>query len=1035
MRESGCETYRGVPQVGQLVSVRRRQWIVSDIDKSDPKALGHQSQHLLTLSSIDEDALGEELSIIWELEPGALIVERSGLPEISAFDDPSHLDAFLDAIRWGAITNADRNFLQAPFRSGVTIEDFQLDPLVRAIGMARVNLLIADDVGLGKTIEAGLVIQEMLLRHRARSVLVICPSSLQKKWQDEMDEKFGLSFKIVDTEYVRQLRRDRGIHANPWTSFPRLITSQDWIKSGEGQRLLREVLPYKSHYPRKFDILVVDEAHNVAPSGSANYVLESQRTRLIREIAPHFQHKLFLTATPHNGYTESFTSLLELLDDQRFARNIIPDERHLKNSMVRRLKADLPGYAKRRIEPLLISYRDDERDAYQDLLAYCESRESASGTKAIGSKFITTLLKKRFLSSPAAFYSTLERHIESLSSNGYKSAPTKLDEKILRKAILRTEDDYSVDRDLEDSQLEAVEVASRSIEPLSGLERELVNKLRGWAQRSSHQSNAKSAAICDWIKDHLMTNGAWNNQRVILFTEYRTTQQWLQSILTQYGFGAERLAIIHGGIDSDEREQIKAAFQTHPDESPLRILLATDAASEGIDLQNHCDSLIHLEIPYNPNVMEQRNGRIDRHGQKSLEVVIWHPVDADSAAQSAVGGHHDDIIRALRKLESMREDMGSVNPVIAPQMSDLIEGAKSELSTREAELKIEKARTFVKGERQLNERIERLHTQLIETQSDYHLTPEHIEAAVRAGLALAEKPSLKVTELKDAPSGSVFEMPELAGSWAKCSKGLRHPFTGVVRPITFDHGVAKGRDDVVLVHLNHQLVQMCLRLLRAEVWAPSDTKKLNRAAIRAVPDSELSQVIAITVSRLVVTGGNHHRLHEEIIYSAGYLSDSSHNRERGVTTISRFLDVSIPASVLGNVSSKIIDLFNKHKESILKSVEARSSERLKDLQGALSRMRDKELSDIATVLDELEEVIKAELLKAEQPEQMALFTEDERTQVRRDFDALRARLARIPEEREFETNGISHRYSEFLERTFPVAVIFLIPESWAGSVI
>ena len=206
---------------------------------------------------------------------------------------------------------------------------------------APLRVLIADDVGLGKTIEAGLVIQEMLLRHRARTVLIICPASLQEKWRIEMLEKFGLEFTVVDTAYIKQLRRERGIHANPWTSHPRLIASMDWAKGGEGLRAMRDVLPPHVSYPRKFDILVVDEAHNVAPAAGTHYALESQRTRFVRAIGPHFQHRLFLTATPHNGYTESFTSLLELLDDQRFARNILPDEKRLSQVMIRRLKSDL----------------------------------------------------------------------------------------------------------------------------------------------------------------------------------------------------------------------------------------------------------------------------------------------------------------------------------------------------------------------------------------------------------------------------------------------------------------------------------------------------------------------------------------------------------------------------------------------------------------------------------------------------------------------------------------------------------------------
>src|SRR5262249_21296510 len=157
------------------------------------------------------------------------------------------------------------------------IQDFQLDPLVRAIDMARTNLLIADDVGLGKTIEAGLVIQEMLVRHRIRTVLVLCPASLQEKWRSAMQEKFGLDFRIVTTEYLKEMRRQQGLHSTPWTSHPFLITSMDWAKQGEGLRLLRDVLPPQVSHPRKFDLLIVDEAHNVAPAAGP-YPIESQRT-------------------------------------------------------------------------------------------------------------------------------------------------------------------------------------------------------------------------------------------------------------------------------------------------------------------------------------------------------------------------------------------------------------------------------------------------------------------------------------------------------------------------------------------------------------------------------------------------------------------------------------------------------------------------------------------------------------------------------------------------------------------------------------
>src|SRR3954471_23602811 len=162
---------RTIPEQGQLVSVRSRQWTVQHVRAGTlpPPALYPAfggPQHLVTLASVEDDGLGEELQVVWEIEPGAKVIEKVALPEPTGFDPPDKLDAFLDAVRWGAASTADVKNIQAPFRSGIDIEDYQLDPVVRAIQMPRVNLLIADDVGLGKTIEAGMVALELIIRHR-----------------------------------------------------------------------------------------------------------------------------------------------------------------------------------------------------------------------------------------------------------------------------------------------------------------------------------------------------------------------------------------------------------------------------------------------------------------------------------------------------------------------------------------------------------------------------------------------------------------------------------------------------------------------------------------------------------------------------------------------------------------------------------------------------------------------------------------------------------------------------------------------------
>lgn len=1024
-------TRLGVPEAGQLVSVRNRQWIVADVD-TVPFSKGQSAQSLVSLTSIDEDALGEELQVIWELEPGAHVIERAGLPDVTGrFDDPEILEAFLDAVRWGAATNVDRGYLQAPFRSGISIEDFQLDPLVRAIDMARTNLLIADDVGLGKTIEAGLIVQEMILRHRARTMLVLCPASLQEKWRAEMEEKFGLEFRIIDTNYVNQLRRDRGLHANPWTSFPRIITSIDWAKQGEGLRLFKDALPAHVGHPRKFDLLIIDEAHNVSPT-VGRYAVESLRTRLVRLIAPHFQHKLFLTATPHDGYTESFTALLELLDDQRFARNVMPNEAQLARVMVRRLKSDLVDadgnkiYPERRLEALEVDHSQDEREVRILLDDYIAERtKNDAGTSHMGA-FVYQLLRKRLSSSPSAFASTLERHIETIEGRGDKqSRAGKLDDRILRRAIAKTKEDYDDDELREGAESEAVGEAGRHMRPPTDQERNILGRLRGWANGARNQTDAKADAILKWLEEHLKKEGDWTNERVILFTEYRSTQTWMQQILVGHGYGADRLQLIFGGMDPDEREAVMAAFQADPAQSPVRILLATDAASEGIDLQNHCHLMIHLEIPYNPNVMEQRNGRIDRHGQRADEVVIWHPVDAD-------GEHGKDILRALRKLDTMRADMGSVNPVITPQLPDLLEGRRSQFDTTEAQARIKRSRKFVRVEKDVAERVSKLHERLDETRREQRFTAENVEATVRVALRLAEMPDLEPATLDGIDAGKCFEMPSLSGSWQRCLEGLPHPYTGIIRPITFDHAAAKGRDDVVLVHLNHRLVQMSLRLLRAQIWISDDARKgLNRIAVRTLPDQDLSEPAVLVISRLIVVGGNHHRLHEELTQAGGYLRENGFRREDRVAKVTGLMTAAQPAKVSDNIAEMLTSRFAKARDAVMDTVSARSKDRLRNLANTIDTRRRKEIKDIQQVLDDLEASLKEELVKDSQPQQLSLFSEDERLQLNRDISALEARLERIPEEKDAETRTIEARHANAIDHTFPVAIIFVVPESMA----
>jgi superfamily II DNA or RNA helicase len=756
------------PEQGQLVSVRSRNWMVNEVAPSTLPASGLRgladAQTLVTLTSVEDDGLGEEAQVVWELEPGARVIEKVALPEPTGFDPPDQLNAFLDAVRWGASSSADVRNIQAPFRSGIDIEDYQLDPVVRAIRMPRVNLLVADDVGLGKTIEAGMVALELIIRHRARKVLIVCPSSLQVQWQEQMRDKFGLDFRIVGGELMRELRRERGIHVNPWNHFPCLITSIDFLKRERPLRMFREILPGPDDplYPRKFDLPIVDEAHNCAPSGRGKYATDSLRTKALRLLAPHFEHKLFLSATPHNGYPESFSALLELLDSQRFARSTPPDRKQLDAVMVRRMKSELPPrwdgsprFPRRVLEPLEVPYTDEEQAIHAALKRYADlrSKRARDNAESVATDFVLKTLKKRLFSSPAAFLTTLNKHEASLRASSKKAGGATPSLGMLKRDLDRIDEDYADDEEYDEATGEAVETASRLFSEATAEELGLIRTMRDWAERACSQNDSKARKLIAWLNEHIRPGGQWADERIILFTEYRATQKWLSEVLASEGLaGQDRMMTMYGGMDSKHREAVKAAFQSSPAQSPVRILLATDAASEGLDLQNHCSRLVHYEVPWNPNRMEQRNGRIDRHGQKADLVRVFHFV---SQGYNQRRGQTSDVpageleadleflMRVAQKVETIREDLGSVGQVLADDVEAAMLGRGYNLArTETAERGSEPVRRMLKFERDLARQIQELLEQYRQTQKELRLSPANIQKVVEVGLRLAEQPPL-----------------------------------------------------------------------------------------------------------------------------------------------------------------------------------------------------------------------------------------------------------------------------------------------------
>jgi SNF2-related domain len=347
------------PAVGELVQVRSRRWLVDEV--LEPKVPGQTC--VVRLSRADDDAQGQPLDVLWDYELDRLILKEEGWTDLAAkgFDQPNQFAAFLHTLRWNCVTATDPDLFQAPFRAGIKIDAYQMEPLRKALRLPRVNLFIADDTGLGKTIEAGLIARELLLRKKAKTIVVAAPPSVLDQWKAELEERFGLVFELLDRAYLTRMRRERGFGVNPWRTHSRFLISHNLLIDPTYADPLREWLG--GFLPGS--LLILDEAHHAAPSSGGRYGIETKFTRAVRDLAGRFEHRLFLSATPHNGHSNSFSTLLELLDPYRFTRGVkIRGKKALDEVMVRHLKEDIRsiqgGFPKRIVDPVVIDGLPEE---------------------------------------------------------------------------------------------------------------------------------------------------------------------------------------------------------------------------------------------------------------------------------------------------------------------------------------------------------------------------------------------------------------------------------------------------------------------------------------------------------------------------------------------------------------------------------------------------------------------------------------------------------------------------------------------------
>ena len=1070
---------------GQIVRVRQRNYLVEEF--FEPHEKDDSSRAIL--ACVDDDAQGEPLSVLWDHEVDTDILEQDNWEHISrkGFDDPRWFAAYFNTIRWNCATATDPNLFQAPFRAGIKLDAYQLEPLRKALHLQRVNLFIADDVGLGKTIEAGLIVQELLLRRRVRDIVVSCPPSMLDQWKDEMETRFGLPFIIIDREYMMRVRRERGFSINPWDTHTRFLISHRLLIDESYTTTLRSWLGEM----RPGSMLILDEAHHAAPSSGQRYAIDSKITRSIREIAPCFEHRLFLSATPHNGHSNSFSALLEILDPQRFIRGITPDKANMKDVIVRRLKDDVRdivgGFPIRKvIQHVLDNLPQNTPELhlatllaeYQNLRT--ERLKGESVKKKATAELVTIGLQKRLLSSVWAFARTLRVHQKTVHKHweefqNFSSSKKTLPQSDPVALFALVADSVDPDDDLatipseelaqtEEAQFEAATRATfgpvvGDAELIFAHERALLDQMSEIAEEAKYLPDARCNFLIHWIKEHLcptphLTQTDWSDQRIIIFTEYDDTRRYLVDQLSREIADEERIAVYHGPSSLEERENLKKAFNAEPKKNKLRILIATDAAREGLNLQAHCWNLFHFDVPWNPSRMEQRNGRIDRKLQPKPEVFCHYFVYAQRP--------EDRVLETLvKKTERIRKELGSLSQVIDGKLGDLlkkgiqrtqidslvdnIETADAELLNRDViEEELESNRTKIRQD--VTKEINALRTQLERSKMHVGFDMEHFQTTISASLELLNAPPLE--RIGNGSETTMFRFPPLdlhsgAGpSWADTMDSLREQRTekkqrlhewrqkAPIRPVIFED---RGRLDESTVQLH--LEQRVVRRLLARFIAQGFTQhELSRACL-AQTDDAIPRIALL--GRLCLYGENAARLHEEIVaITARWIEPEvrksklkPYAKDAEKDTLDSLRKAILHPTIKGipaAVKKKLLQSIPRDVEELLGTLIERCEANAKIAIELLSKRGDQEALLMRGILEKQQKHIRDKRAK---DAEKSLF--DEIEEIKRQMEAERRawerRLESLDCELVKEPERIRNMFAVKAQRIEPVGLVYLWP--------
>lgn len=612
-------------QPGALVSARGREWIVLPQSEAD-------TLYLRPLGATEEDATVLYLPI--ERQP----VQPATFPWPEPSDASNHAasqllrDALQLKLRLGA----------GPFRSfgNIAVEPraYQLVPLLMALKLDVVRLLVADDVGIGKTIEAALIVRELLDRGEIRRVAVLCPPHLCEQWQQELQQRFHIHAAIVRTSTASRLERGLPAGQSIFDAYPFTVVSLDYIKADKRRAAFAEFCP---------ECVIVDEAHTCSQSGKG----KQQRYQLLKELSEDTgRHMILLTATPHSGNEEAFFNLLGLLKPEFLA---LKDSGHDMRSPLRQ---ELSRYFVQRRRPDIEEWQDSQvfprrltaEVTYQltglwgrlfnDVLDY--ARELVEQAEGKGQRqqrmnwWAALALLRCISSSPAAAVNALRTRLVGGSLVAEQEQPL---EELEREAQERVMDGVDDNLSMDDVEPAAKTEDSERLETLIANAETLLGR----------SNDPKLAKLVENLEEILAAGF-----QPVIFCRYIATAHYLAEHLKRH-FRTHTTLAVTGELTPGEREAAVEALG----ESEHRILVATDCLSEGINLQHLFTAVVHYDLSWNPTRHEQREGRVDRFGQKAPEVRATMIYGADNPVDGAV------LKVILRKAESIRKELGILVPM------------------------------------------------------------------------------------------------------------------------------------------------------------------------------------------------------------------------------------------------------------------------------------------------------------------------------------------------------------------------------------